>query len=1383
MLDFEIRLQEAKRQYADNNFRGAYEILEELVQQNENVDPTLLLEAREIHKQLPRKASQACNEYRDNVNKIQTVSDYQGVSIHDLQDELDAWRNAILPNDTNNKINYDNTQKRLHLLEVDLQKILIAEPIQQQVQAQWQRARQLRIDNPRIAINRLLEIYTEAERIAREAAAENPENTYLQVLLDDASAYRERLSGEEEAMTSGALMGEYQRVLDHIDQTPENELVPVYDIRGMLIGSMPREEARQTVMGFAQQNASAKANDYIGEAEGHLDNHAPRPALSALAKREKIEAFLNPNDKRRLDDLKDDILAKLRQLEQAEEITQHAADQLDKLGALAAWREYQEGIAKYAGAESSPVVKASREAIITAANQEIRDIATQLQSLYNQDNLSKATQVAENTLGSYRIMNLPSLVEIERWQTEIQHRQQQEHQLQSELQEIMRLATDGSTEQAAQRLQSVDTQYLSTGILSVNASLKSLYDQVKNEVKARSNAKEQLAYLSRALEATTEVTVQEAIKNAERAAEVNSNYREEFHNLRMRLELHLEYLRIHNLAAQHQLEEAVKRLEAIINHPLMTGNYQTEVSNFLDKLKQDYAAQSNNDQILKNAKTLLPNNPEQVHLDLATFAPRNATEERQLNELRKEARSKWLGKIEQAIKSIDAANPPDVDTLDGYERTLRDLDENLHQRYSRRLLVYNLIRQALDIIEARDDRKLAQAIQLLKDASKDASGIEQRVISEKTRKLEQQLKERDKNQLLDMANNQTEDESVLLERLIDMQNTLGRLASETSDPTYALWQLEIMLTQGQYQKDAASSRRIFVNSSILAGRISTELRAAGGLDEDTKTLLRVAEYAPKIGEARLDVEKYLKADSDIGRFSDTIDRWTSVFNPDYIRMMPHLALWYKDLANGVSDDLRKVVRGKSINPDNLEAYARLMILDPSGDFAEEVIARLPSLQKELEEETEKLIQGITTNRDYQATQGVGVLRFQIESFDKHYRKLNTINQVLNRFYKQLGSEADNLLHSTSIKMEDTSRAVGILKNFLEIAQNFEAYLDALTQMRQTVSETEVNHQYDTFEKDVRNLSSVTSNGVKTDLTKHAAVNHLKHRKDNFFTAQTELENLLKKITQMILAEDYSSKLQELRQQVNDQFASQGETLRERRNSFSIFDPWKKETIISWDQVNNLITERKGKLDQVLQWAACFGILEGLLTDNIKANDLPTNPEFRVVDWQEFKAKIEYQIAKAEFSEARTVLKEVTDKTSNQTLRSLPQARNELKILPPGIDVNTVGSQRGRRLLVETQDTYETLYLEQIKEAEQFQDLITQLQQQIKKLEEQFDGGLKVMTENQNYGRWPFGRGNRESYEKGERTARTAIEKIKEYAPLYSRLSEMEKRFNAKKRKP
>ncbi len=1359
------KIENVKRLIEEGSFGLAYRLLKEVgaeidADETDSLDYEIQVAYQELEQQIH---TQSRLEIQDARAYLDTLTDMDAQHIGDFEYEeaqalLKQWRNAVLGESDAQLAHYEAKVRRLQDNLHDLQAYV---RVQEEVADYWNNAQNLRRENPDVAVGTILGLYDKALSVARDSASANPDNYRLQALLAQAEARRDHLAFEEQAMTSGALLGKVRDVLSHIERTPTGEMVQVYDILGNPIGARTKEEARQIILGQAPNIAAEHANRYLNEAEKYLDNFAPRETLKVLERRENIEEYLDPGKRIQLDELEREARDHLRQLEQAEVEANAAADALETAGALAVWGQFQYALTLYEGARVAPVIRRVEENILARANTELQSIRREIESLIQQERLLEASQYTDQMIGNYRelgprVHQLPAL---EQLRSQAQSRFRIKEGIHTTLERIERNVKSNQLNEAVREFELLELEHADSGLLQ-DTVLSKLYQRVRDAISLRADAEGHLNTLALALNSNNRSRVAVALEAAREGAETTDVYQDRFDRLAEELGLHLRYLDAVNLREKGQYEGAIEIVEELLGALTLPQDRRMTLRGLLDNLREVEADRSANQSILAKAESLLDDNPKQAFMKLRRFRPGNYDEQRRMKRIMKQAQHEWLDQVDELVRQMDIEDPPDVEEIDEYMDDLRELDDELYQQYEVRLLIYRLVREAMN---EEDLRRYPQALSKLKDALKNATGRESRYINERIAELQRVIKGEEKANLLQQVENAYSHDQALLAQLIAMKNDLMALSNMYDDFEYEFWLLEVMMAEAQYTPDARISRNLFSQAAAVAYRLTPKLRARGmERDPDIQQVVNLAQVGAEVGQARLAIESHLKSDSDIGLFIEAVETWKQIFR-DNGDALTYLQRWYNDRASDVREQLRVELFGKEVAVENMEARARLLVLREDDDMGQAMLKRLGGLQAQLEQDTENFIQNLTSSQGYTSRQGMKFLQRQIDTLLDHSQRLETTARVLERFkgMEALKREGDSLFRASQRCRRQIDQGVSQLRELQNLAHDCQAYLDTLGD---NIIQYEVEDYWRRFVDQVQRLShNVGYEALDVDFSQHPIVLDLEKNKDELFATHTELENGLQRVRVLFEAEAYGLALIQAADVVRNQLqrSRNRQHFAEKARNFFVIDPMTQQRIQGWDDVADLIDERKRRLDMVLKWAATFEIPDAELPETIEK----PKAENDVVDWPEVLKRAELLHHRAQFEESRIEVEQAVVGTGTHTrVIPLQEAYEHVQSLP--LAYEHAGSRRGQRIMHHVQaQNLEPLY-EAIQEANEFIRHSHWVEGQVEVIRSEFQQALKMMVDNSGF----F---NRRQHEEGRYAGEQAIKRLRTICRNHPSLSQME----------
>jgi len=1361
---------EVERLMQEGQFTTAYTLLNNMLNAGAKDDYVLEAQLKSLENDLSTKATQVRRDARAQLDSLLRETD-ENFDETAAQDVLEQWRLAILDQDTA----FSGYEKRFYDKVESYQAYQAYVDVRRDVEYQWNQARQLREDNPNVGIGTLLEIYTKARDLVRSVLSNYPNSSQLKALLDEANQRRDHISNEEENMTSGAQLGQFEITLNHIDKTPDGERVTVYNLNKQSLGARSKEEARAIILEQAATFADEKASEYMFQAETRLDENKPREALEILHQRESLERFMSDDRKLDLNELEVDARKSLELLETSEEKAKDAQNMLANNDALVAWRLYQDALNYYDGAIYSGVVKTSQRAIIQRANADVRKIAQELQSLYKSDDLRQMIDLAEKTIEDYSPLGteVGAVAEVERWLEDARNLESQKAVAYDTLDNIRQLIRNDQLENAEDKLRKLELEYRGTKIL-LDPTIKELYDSVKNDVDVRLNAQGQIEHLERDLDSTNIRAIENSIRRAEQAIEQNPAFEKEFFDLAERLKAHKAYVEIKGLESRRQLGAVVEQIDELLGSStgnMLDNHKRAELEDSREEYQQRLEEQQDAQQILQEAQQLLESDPQRAYEILDDFMPIDPKDERSRDNYLKRAERNWARQIENEISAISIENPPSVATIQGYEDDLAKLDNRLYQRFSAQLSTLIEVREALD---AKERGELGVCLAKLQVASENAEPKDSRFINQLVQETRKLMKETEKTQLVNQSRGYLpeEEREDHLARLIDMQQELEKLYNDGSDLDYLIWSFEVLLLQAQLIPDIRRSRDIFSHSKAVADRINSKLTYAPNAKTPQLTrLLELAKNAPQIGNIRTAVDQNLKPKSDIGLFIETQNDWDNIVAP-YLEELPLLQQWYDDLVSETRQALRSEIGGGSVSVSNVEPRARLLILNELDDLGKELLTALPRLQATLEKDTEGRVKSISAF-DRHGKSSVDILTEQIRQYEKHQTDLENVNRVLERFKASLGDNVQDTLDKNKKSRTWMDAAVNALNLLRQKSVNIDNYISQQKGevVRDVVDETWAGYISDVNDIQTTLLETIDEISINDiDFEKHPTVKDLESRKEGLFITVEELNDNIEKLKKMVQAEDYSQELRSVTDKVS--LKLRAPQFQDVRDSFIVLDPFNNEAL-TWDKAVNLINKRQLEFKSILAWGASFDI-DDMLVGSLKKDAVLA--QFRLLDWDAEKAEIEHAITKADFDSAEERLnkllstQKIIDGMPADTVPSINSLLEWLNAPPSGIT-----TKHGQNIVNFVQEGNINKYLEAKQECLDLLKTVDRYRDLEKTYIRNFQTGLGQMSANK-----PSGLLKRmnSKFTQGKATAKKAIDDLRKICPNHPKLQEMNKVFNS-----
>lgn len=127
-----------------------------------------------------------------------------------------------------------------------------------------------------------IERWREAVTYMRGITDQYPDSLMLQVLMAEAKQCYDQARKRLEVPSTLAATASFKSLVELLSSLDPEEIVNIADPDGEIVRSMPAGEAIYVVMHMARKYASEKADEYLLEARGHLENHKPRAAQDML---------------------------------------------------------------------------------------------------------------------------------------------------------------------------------------------------------------------------------------------------------------------------------------------------------------------------------------------------------------------------------------------------------------------------------------------------------------------------------------------------------------------------------------------------------------------------------------------------------------------------------------------------------------------------------------------------------------------------------------------------------------------------------------------------------------------------------------------------------------------------------------------------------------------------------------------------------------------------------------------------------------------------------------------------------------------------------------------------------------------------------------------
>lgn len=1322
LSEWEHLLAVARRYMRKRQFQLARRELELARREAESADE--VFDDGGFARELQTAAADAAQQAHEALTVLLANSDERRINLRQAQDWLDVWYDA-LPDDQDP--DYLRVRARVRDLTQRRQSDALYRNTRDRVEALW--------DDVRLAGNEgarteeLLEILRRARDVARDGAANHPQDARFQQLLDEAEQRRQRTAEEQDKMLSGAQSQQFELTLQHILATPEDETVPVYNENAVLQGRYPPRAALSIVVPQARNYANRKVNEYLTQANSELQAGLPRTAKSTLADISKFdvlgelvsragdEALLYPDTVLTLVELQTDIAQSERLLDEMEARVEAAVLMADR-DALGAWDTYAEAHARFPeGATNSSLYKEARlqlqRALENSLDQLLADLNGRLAvadpaSYYSDNALEPLIDEARASIERYGAIDLPlrdRVRQLESVAHEANSRQQAVLTIERELQAMADQVED-KPQAAADALQALERN-ADTRLLEAHPR----YDSLRHTVNLRLSESNELSRLNALLDSPNPARVEAAQQAAANAAHSSERYTAQFENLATRLAAHHALLLADAIARRDGYDLALAQVEAHETPQLeaLDPALHGRVSAKLEQLRENADSIGVDAQRVRLARQLY----DQGDLLAAHGTLRDVTHFHDAQERREYA--SFRAEVENALAHAIMARVDGLtlsETLDPALREQIDLLELISpqaaQRYRQRFVVLDAVQRARDLASANDYRA---AIEQLQSALPDVSGDERQHLAHLLADYQRRVLRVDTQQAVQAVRDARPDSDESRDAMTSLLATIQRLeqsVAQSSDPfaqlQFLAWQLELVLIRAEVTGAADTRRALFDQAESLGDALydTARLLDEALLNEEQRTIVHDAlaladagRYSPHLTHAIRAVESYLHADADFGLFSDAVAQFERALT-DYEPYFVTLINWYEDRIALTQADLRRSIEAlgslsaaQGIAPVQLPFYAKLLVLDPEDSQGQTMLRDLPRLGQRLSDDVERLHQSIFEQAGYSMAGDTDILDTQLTQVSAALEQIALLRDLLERFSGvPILEEQLNALLSNSNRLNERLLTMDThLRRFKDEVQRFSAQVSAVDLVDDADEQWhDADDQIETvwlaFEDNVR--------AINPDLLKHPALRRAASTRDEQRKRLQLLVQRLREIERSVAAEDYVravALMNNLDEAMQAFF---------RRTSlyttYTVPDRWYNSQVSGWRSVTALVERRAIWQTRIERWAASFDVPLSVLENDDETTPAAVPASSNIVDWAVEQTRIEAQLAqRGDFEAALAATRCAMEGCSDMAALSLREAQRQALNPPLAMaeDEQTgsyqeaqqqAGSQRARRAL-------------------------------------------------------------------------------------------------------
>lgn len=1315
-------------------YRELQRIKPEIDAQRENLIDLVQLH-RELSKELKETTSSVIQSSKDGLKKLINLS-LEAFDSDRAQELLTQWEDCQL-DETEIDPEFISWRDSIRIRRDEASAYRVSSVTQNLLEAKWAEIEEIKRTRRDVAPNEIAELYNTALTIARDAAAQNPTNSYLAALHDRAQRLREEAGKVEGIATSGAESGAYKRVLASYKKYKDDDLIPVYDIEGNFISNLPKQEARERTLIDARAYAQGKIAEYRDVAAPLRREDKPREALSALQryKENELDEFLEPNDIERIHQLENELFEEIRTLEVAESKAEEAAKVAETDG-LQAWKTLTAAMDTHRGLRHSQRVQDIRADIILRLNQELKAHYEDLSLTFQNGDWHTVTRKGKHLKDTYsniddqlaaglRLINVlindaDSSIKLHDEVTRVF----------SQVKILLDNHDRSSAEEAQDLINGLQSKY-DRSRLEIFEDYESLVSRIQQQL----NANTELERLGKYESHTDPAAVERAINNARAGAQHvdDDGMAQRYTEVAQILELHLEFLRAQRDYSSKQLDDALSRLtqKVLIDERAPDTKVAEDLLSKITKeleLKKDIANQ------LLSARDFLENGryPEALGIIRDLIVGSLTRDERaQVEGVRSEIARQWRIQIEQKFMRLtvhDEVNRKEIeDDLDDLKTNL-DLDRESDKWRSR-------LAPILMVAQAREEESVSnyeQAERFWTDALR-LPGIRadaRQYIETQLNRLNSITVTNELNAILTrIATAEDRDIPHLVGQLSDLATKLGEYEQKWRDVGYSILQLQAVIVQATLTEDPNKRARLFSHASNISRR--PQLTREVG-DEALEHLrirqIQLADLGPRIAEWMGDIELRLAADKTLDEIQNAVSIWKENLS-QYSHDFASLDIWYRKRKERVVAKLvAEVPNTVGVRIEQLSPLAKLLILEqPQGKVLEQEIGKLSA---NLDKQIEEALGSYKTAAAYQSIESPkDIINKQIKEFEDLVNNLNIIAKILSQF---------NITSTAELQ----AIAQNVQQRQKQDVDNLEQTIKSLTQLRNDY-ESVVRRSGEGFQQveEARKLLET----MKEKFPEHPATIKAFREIDG---VSNRLGDLKKKLDSL---RDYMK--QERFVEANQIIASiDVKALRSYKlhDNLNIEDVYQHRTLNTWEEVVGTAQKRLQALETIQAWAAPFApdINFDLYTCKPRPQNDATQADEEsqakwVVEWDAIHAEVETLIEQGHFSAAINRIQEALDGVKGRFMglnKAIEQIQNpplvdvppDLAYITNAIDRNGryiqairyAGTNCGRKILQDIQVNCVGLYQQQSKEAEDKIKEIRVLVDRWNQYESQYTAALK-----------------------------------------------------------
>lgn len=1200
------------------NYREAYkrwQDLRKLVKEGQPVSVDL----QDLRVQIESKASLRSQEIMEQLEGLLAVdlNDFEATT---AEAELDRLYDVMIDEFDQD---YRNYRARVDDRKHDQARRRLYEQTRNEIDNLWKTARKLSQDDTEIAAGVLLDYYTRARDYAERVANENPDNYLLQELVKRAREERERMAGEEEVMTSGGQIGDYRRVLQYINNAPDDEGIMVYDAQNLPMGRKTKEEARAIVIDQAAIYIEGKLNDYLDEAQRLLADHDPRGAQTELERAtrlveiEDLAPGIVPTTQRDiLNELQNGVRTALRQLEDAEETARRADIQVER-DPLGAWRMLQQSRDSYEGAtKHSQVLKDAKlhitEMTVEHLGRQLREAERMIAQFQFVEARELLTRLQDDYAAIDELRTETVIDNIDRALKTAVQRVEDQRSVSEQLTRI-RKAAESDSRTALEDLKALEREHPD---LTPNDPQ---YDDVREAVSGAVGADDEYARL----EAFLNSTDLQRVRNAADTARSNSDRGARFEKLAGWLDMQTRYLEAEASIRRGNHDGGVTAINSLLSEPDLPETLKTRIQERLLSLQRQRAAMEANNDNLAAARKAIDAMPNDIEKNLREAW--NALS--RIENFEGTQAVQWESLLRRSFEQMNIRVNFDAPMLRSLLHRLEDVNFTESERWQRRLKVFQTAQGARDNEHAGNSENARLLWENIRTDNQ-VGGEDILYVTRRINDIEKKQKLADVEDAMQPPEETGEDDLIeWLASLNQLSQELKGLSSQHSDNDidvldYAVWAGELDLLYAQYTPASTDKRKALADAATyirrnVSGRnrklARSRSRSAESNSDDTeKTIERVkrlsglAEVAEKLSEAITTVEDDLTANPRVtmSSFAQAYRLWQNAIKTNSTdeqtevqEFFAPLLRWFEARKTAVIQKLRGRLRDidaetegiKSLSPETLPLLGKLAVLLPESEEARRLFDELAGLESDFADQMQVIVGNLVTGQGT-GDNGFEVLEAQIKQVVDMQTRLDSVGQIITLFEDMPEGVANRHLpddlgevtrgYLTPLKVienqlglvRDAADArLRFMKNFRLTEASWEKFSEEidndLKEFRRNMAENA-----DRITKALKDYGDTSLQFNEGAFTKnHPVMRYLDAQKEEVIQRFREVRDYLKKM-QKLADEERFAEASLLAQQISDETDPRFRVFHnsDLYETFTVRDVWQKRDVTGWDEISKWV---------------------------------------------------------------------------------------------------------------------------------------------------------------------------------------------------------------------